>query len=192
MRKLILKIEMTLDGFISGPKGEMDWGTATFGGEENWKRVFDMLSTVDTVLMSRVIYQTFKEFWPAAGVSPTSSKSEKEYSHWLDSISKVVFSKTLESVDWMNSRLIKTDAGAEISLLKQQPGKNLVMWGGSVFPQALMNLGLIDEYWINIHRVILGSGKRLFTDITSKIPLSLLSAKTFETGTVGLCYRPEK
>ncbi len=192
MRKLIFKIEMTLGGFISGPKGEMDWGTATFGAEENWKRVFDMLSTVDTVLMSRVIYQLFKEFWPAAGVSPTSTKSEKEFSHWLDEVPKVVFSKTLESVHWTNSRLIKTDAGAEISLLKQQPGKNLVMWGGSMFPQALMNLGLIDEYWINVHRVIIGSGKPLFTDITSKIPLSLLSAKTFETGTVGLCYRPEK
>ncbi len=192
MRKLIFKIEMTLDGFISGPKGEMDWGTATFGAEENWKRVFDMLSTVDTVLMSRIIYQGFKEFWPAAGVSPTSSKFEKEFSHWLDNAPKVVFSKTLESVDWMNSRLVKTDAGAEIALLKQQPGKNLVMWGGSIFPQALMNLALIDEYWINVHRVILGKGKPLFTDITSKIPLSLLSAKTFETGTVGLCYKPEK
>jgi dihydrofolate reductase len=192
MRKLIFKIEMTLDGFISGPKGEMDWGTATFSAEENWKHVFDMLSTVDTVLMSRVIYQTFKEFWPAAGVSPTSSKSEKEFSHWLDDVSKVVFSKTLENVDWANSRLIKADAGLEISLLKQQPGKNLVMWGGSIFPQVLMNLGLIDEYWINVHRVILGSGKPLFTDITRRIPLSLLSAKTFESGTVGLCYRPEK
>jgi dihydrofolate reductase len=66
------------------------------------------------------------------------------------------------------------------------------MWGGSMFPQALMNLGLIDEYRINLHRVILGSGKPLFTDITSKIRLSLLSAETFETGTVGFCYRPEK
>jgi dihydrofolate reductase len=192
MRKLIFKIDMTLDGFISGPKGEMDWGTATFGAEENWKRVFDMLSTVDTVLMSRVIYLIFKEFWPAAGVSPTSSKSEKRFSHWLDNVPKVVFSKSLASVDWTNSRLVKTDAGAEISLLKQQRGKNLVMWGGSIFPQALMNLELIDEYRINVHRVILGSGKPLFTGITGRIPLSLLSAETFETGTVGLCYRPEK
>jgi dihydrofolate reductase len=192
MRKLIFKIDMTLDGFISGPKGEMDWGTATFGAEENWKRVFDTLSTVDTVLMSRVIYQIFKEFWPGAGVSTTSSKSEKEFSNWLDNVPKIVFSKTLESVDWMNARLVKTDAGAEISRLKQQPGKNLIMWGGSIFPQALMKLGSIDEYWINVHRVILGSGKRLFTDTTSKILLSPLSAEMFETGTVGLCYSPDR
>jgi dihydrofolate reductase len=192
MRKLIFKIETTLDGFIADTKGEMNWGTATFGAEEHWKRVFDLLSTIDTVLMSRVIYHTFKEFWPEAGVSATSSKPEKEFSHWLDNVSKIVFSKTLESIDWANARLVKTDAGTEIARLKQETGKNLIMWGGSIFPQALMNLGLIDEYWVNVHSVILGDGKRLFTDITNKIPLKLLSAKTFETGTVGLCYSPEK
>jgi dihydrofolate reductase len=125
VRKLIFKIEMTLDGFISGPKGEMDRGTATFGAEENWERVFDMLSTVDTVLMSRVIYQLFKEFWPAAGVSPTSTKSEKQFSHWLDKVPKVVFSKTLESVDWTNSRLIKTDAGRKFHYLNNNRGRIL-------------------------------------------------------------------
>jgi dihydrofolate reductase len=191
MRRVIFKIEITLDGFIAGPKGDMDWGTAAFAAEENWRRVFDMLSTVDTVLMSRVIYQLFKGFWPAAGTNPTSSKSEKEFSRWLDHIPKIVFSKTLESVDWMNARLVKGDVGEEIARLKQQPGKDFVIWGGSQFPQALMNLGLIDEYWINVHPVMLGSGKPLFTDIRNRIPLSVSSARTFESGTVGLCYRPQ-
>jgi dihydrofolate reductase len=108
----------------------------------------------------------------------------------LDLTPKIVFSKTLENVDWMNARLVKGDVGEEIARLKQQPGKNLVMWGGSLFPQVLMNLGLIEEYWINVHPVILGSGKHLFTDIRNRIPLSLSSARTFESGTVGLCYRP--
>jgi dihydrofolate reductase len=190
MRKLIFKIELTLDGFIAGPKGEMDWGIATDGAEENWKHVFDMLSTVDTVLMSRVIYQTFKEFWPAAGTNPSSPKAEKEFSNWLNNTPKIVFSKTLESVDWVNTRLVKGDVGKEIAQLKQQPGKNFIMWGGSIFPQALMNLGLIDEYWINIHPVLLGSGKPLFTDIRNKILFSVLSTKMFVSGTVGLCYKP--
>jgi dihydrofolate reductase len=190
MRKIIFKIELTLDGFISGPNGEMDWVMANALTEENWKDVFDMLSTVDTVLMSRVIYQGFKEYWPAAGKNPKSSKFEREYSTWLNNTSKIVFSKTLDHVDWTNARLVKGDVGKEIAQLKQQPGKNFVFWGGSIFPQALMQLGLIDEYWINIHPVILGEGKPLLTGNKKKIPFKNLITKKFSSGTVGLRYEP--
>jgi dihydrofolate reductase len=124
MRKVIFKIELTLDGFIAGPKGEMDWGMPTeIGEEENWNDVFDMLSTVDTVLMSRVIYEGFKEYWPAAGTSPTTSKFEKQFSKWLDNTPKIIFSRTLDKVEWTNARLAKRDVGEELMLLKQQPGK---------------------------------------------------------------------
>lgn len=114
MRKVIFKIELTLDGFISGPKGEMDWVQPYVLTEENWKDVFDMLSTVDAVLMSRVIYQGSKEYWPAAGMNSKSSKYEKEYSAWLNNTPKIVFSKTLDHVDWMNARLVKGDAGKKL------------------------------------------------------------------------------
>ena len=191
MRKVIFKIELTMDGFISGPKGEMDWGPPSpAGAEESWNDVFDMLSTVDTVLMSRVIYQGFKEFWPAAATNPSSSKFEKQYSHWLDNAPKIVFSKTIDRVDWMNSRLVKGDAGKEIEQLKKEPGKNFVIWGGSRFPQALMNLGLIDEYWINVHPLVLGSGKSLFTEIKNRTEFNLLDTKIFKSGTVRLRYEP--
>jgi dihydrofolate reductase len=181
---------LTLDGFMSGPNGEMDWGQPNIGAEDNWKDVFDMLSTVDTVLMSRVIYRGFKEYWPAAGTNSSSSKFEKEFSNWLNNTPKIVFSKTLDKVDWMNARLVKGDVDKEIKLLKQQPGKNLVMWGGSIFPQALMNLGLIDEYWINLHPVLLASGKPLFTDIKKKIPFTTIATKAFKSGTIGFRYAP--
>jgi dihydrofolate reductase len=190
MRKVIFKIELTLDGFISGPKGEMDWVQADALSEENWKDVFDMLSSVDTVLMSRVIYQGFKEYWPAAGKNPKSSGYEKEFSAWLDNVPKIVFSRTLDQVDWINARLVKGDAGKEIAQLKRQPGKNLVFWGGSIFPQALMDLGLIDEYRVNLHPVILGEGKPLFTGNKKKIPMNSLSTKRFKSGTIGISYEP--
>jgi dihydrofolate reductase len=190
MRKVIFKIELTLDGFISGPKGEMDWVLANALTEENWKDVFDMLSTVDTVLMSRVIYHGFKEYWPAAGKNPKSSKYEREFSAWLDKAPKIVFSRTLDHVDWMNARLIKGDVAKEIPQLKQQPGKNFVFWGGSIFPRALMELGLIDEYRINIHPVILGEGTPLLTDNKKKIPMNNLSTKKFQSGAIGLSYEP--
>jgi dihydrofolate reductase len=190
MRKVIFKIELTLDGFISGPKGEMDWAQANALTDENWEDVFDMLGTVDTVLMSRIIYRGFKEYWPEAGKRASSSKFEKEFSNWLNIAPKIVFSKTLDRVDWTNARLIKGDLEKEITLLKQQPGKNIVFWGGSIFPQALMKLGLIDEYWINQHPVILGDGKPLFTDNKKKISFHNLSTRRFKSGTVGLRYEP--
>ena len=189
MRKVIFKIELTIDGFIAGPKGEMDWSMPTPQDEEaRWKDVFDMLSTVDTVLMSRVIYQGFREYWPAAATNPSSSTFEKQFSRWLDDAPKVVFSRTLDSVDWVNARLVKGDAGKEIARLKQQPGKNFVIWGGAIFPQALMKLGLIDEYRINVHPVILGSGKALFAGNGDRIPLTVLSTYTAKTGMVALRY----
>jgi dihydrofolate reductase len=191
MRRIIFKIDLTLDGFIAGPTGEMDWAMPTeFGEEESWADVFDMLSTVDTVLMSRVIYQGFKEYWPAAATSPTTTKFEKEFSHWLENKPKIVFSKTLDQVDWTNARLVKGDLEKEIALLKQAPGKNFIIWGGSIFPQALMKLGLIDEYWIDVHPLILGKGKPLFTDDKNKIPFKVLTTKNFKTGVVGLRYEP--
>jgi dihydrofolate reductase len=192
VRKVIFKIELTLDGFIAGPNGEMDWVMANAASDDNWNDVFDMLGTVDTVLMSRVIYQGFKEFWPAAATNPSSSKSDKQFSHWLDSTPKIVFSQTLHNVEWMNSRLVKGDVGTEIAALKQKPGGNVVMWGGSKFPQALMNLGLIDEYRINLHPVILGNGKPLFTNIKNRLDLNQMNSKLFKSGTIGLCFHPNK
>jgi dihydrofolate reductase len=169
-------------------EGEMDWGMQNALTEENWQDVFEMLATVDTVLMSRVIYQGFKEYWPSAGTNPSSSKFEKEFSTWLNNAPKVVFSKTLDHVEWTNARLVKGDVGKEIAQLKQQEGKNFIIWGGSVFPQALMKLGLIDEYWANIHPIILGEGKPLFTDNKNKTPLKSLNTKLFKSGAVGLRY----
>lgn len=193
MRKVIFKIELTVDGFIAGPKGEMDWGPPSpESAEESWNDVFDMLSTVDTVLMSRVIYQGFKEYWPAAATNPSSSTFEKQYSRWLDDAPKIVFSKTLDKVDWKNARLAERDVAEEITALKQQPGKNFVLWGGHIFPQALMNLGLIDEYWINLHPVMLAKGIPLFTDPKKRSDMKLLNSKTFKSGTVALRYESIK
>jgi dihydrofolate reductase len=124
--------------------------------------------------------------------NPSSSRFEKDFSKWLDEIPKIVFSSTLEKIEWMNARLVKGDAAKEITMLKRQSGKNFVMWGGSKFPQALMNLELIDEYWINVHRTIIGNGKPLFSDIKNRIDLKLLDSKTFESGTVALRYQPVK
>jgi dihydrofolate reductase len=190
MRKVIFKVETSLDGFIAGPNGEMDWAFPHVRTKENWQHVQDILDKVDTVLMSRVVYQEFKNYWPAVAHNPDSSESDKEFSKWLDKIPKIVFSKTLENLEWENARLVRGDVGMEIAILKQQQGKHLMMWGGAKFPQVLMQLGLIDEYWINVHPVALGRGKALFDGIEKRIPLKLLKSRAFESGVVGHCYQP--
>ncbi len=190
MRKVIFKVETSLDGFIAGPNGEMDWAFPHTRAKESSRHVEDILDEVDTVLMSRVIYQEFKNYWPAVAHDRHSSESDKTFSRWLDRIPKIVFSNTLENLEWENARLVRGDAGMEIAILKQQPGKNLMMWGGARFPRALMQMGLIDEYWINIHPVALGRGKSLFEGIENRIPLKLFKSRVFESGVVGHCYQP--
>lgn len=190
MRKVILMINVSLDGAIEGPNGEMDW--ALVGNEEDWKYVNDLLSAVDTALLSRVLYQGFKSYWPSAATNPSSSKYDRHFAHWIENTSKIVFSKTLEKVEWKNSRLVKENIAEEISKLKQQPGKDMIMWGGAGIAQTFMKLGLIDEFRIKVHPVVLGSGKALFKDIRDRINLKLLETKTFNTGIVGLHYEMKR
>jgi dihydrofolate reductase len=190
MRKVIFKVETSLDGFISGPNGEMDWAYPHTRTKENSQHVDDILDTVDTVLMSREDYQTFKDYWPAVATDETSPEGDKQFSNWLNKIPKVVFSQPLENLEWENARLVTGDVGMEIAILKQEPGKNLMMWSGAKFPQVLMQMGLIDEYWINVHPVALGRGRALFGGIEKRIPLKLIKSRVFESGVVGHCYQP--
>ena len=190
MRKVIFKVDTSLDGYIAGPNGELDWAFPKVRTKESWQHVRGVLDNVDTVLMSRIIYEEFKNYWPAVANNPESSEPDREFSRWLDKIPKVVFSRTLENLEWENARLVRGDAGMEIAILKQQPGKHLMMWGGAKFPRTLMQLGLIDEYWINVHPVALGRGKSLFEGIENRIPLKLLKSRSFESGVVGHCYQP--
>src|SRR5262245_3276395 len=104
MRKLILSIHETLDGFIEGPNGQLDWMNFD---DEMWNYVNDLLSNVGTALFGRVAYQAFEKYWPAAAANPSSSKNEVQFAHWIEKTPKVVFSKTLEKAEWKNSKLIR-------------------------------------------------------------------------------------
>jgi dihydrofolate reductase len=190
MRKIILKMEVSLDGFASGPNGELDW--ALVGNEESWKYVNDLLSTVDATLIGRVTYQGFGYYWPSVAANPSSTKNEIDFAHWIENIPKIVFSKTLSTVEWKNSRLVKENIAEEVAKMKQQPGKNLVMFGGIGIAQTFTQMGLIDEYRLNVNPVALGSGKPLFKDIKDTINLKLQGTKTFNTGVVGLHYETKR
>lgn len=115
-----------------------------------------------------------------------------DFSHWLDNAPKIVFSRTLEKVEWQNSRLVKDNIAEEISTLKQQPGKDMLNMNSASIVQTFMRLGLVDEYQISVHPVILGSEKPLFKDLDERRKLRLLKTKAFNTGVVELHYQSER
>jgi dihydrofolate reductase len=189
MRKVILYMHVSLDGFVQGPN---DWDLSFISyNEELEKDSKDVLSTVDTVLWGRPTYLGMQEYWTTVPANPSSSQHEIDHAHWIENTSKIVFSKTLEKVEWKNSRLVKENIAEEISKLKQQPGKDMIILGSPSLAQTFMQLGLIDEYRLNVNPVVLGSGKPLFKDIKDKINLKLVKSKTLKTGVVSLVYQLE-
>jgi dihydrofolate reductase len=192
MRKVILSMMMSLDGFIEGPNGEMDW-LPPFNDEEKWKDIHEemwtQLNSTDTILLGRITYQIWEEYWPAVAKNPSSIKNDLKFSQYVDKTQKIVFSKTLKKVNWKNTRLISKNIAEEILKIKEHSGKNIALAGGANIAQTLINLGLIDEYIINVHPVILGKGKPLFKNITDRHKLLLVGSKIYNSGMIGLYYK---
>ena len=189
MRKLVLLMHISLDGFTAGPGGELDWITVD---EEVWKEVIEQQSMADAALFGRVNYQGFESYWPTVPTDPNASSNEVEHARWLEQTPKYVFSTTLEQVTWRNTRIVKGNIAEEIADLKQQSGKGLLFFGGASLAQILVREGLIDEYRLLVNPVVLGKGSRLFQDIPERIPLKLVASKAFRGGVVRLHYRAEK
>jgi dihydrofolate reductase len=189
MRKIVTTTWVTLDGFIAGPNGEMDW---VMVDEEMGNYEYDVVSAADTLLLGRVTYQSFAGAWPYVPDNPNASEGEKVYARRLNEMRKVVFSRTLESVEWTNSTLLKAVVAEEIEKLKQEPGRDMLIYGSASLVQTLTNLGLIDEYQVLVHPVLLGGGKPLFRDIKDQVKLKLEGTRTFPSGVVGLYYQPRK
>ena len=130
------------------------------------------------------------DYWPAAATNPSTSKSDLEIADKMNNLSKIVFSKTLQQVEWNNSRLVKENIAQEISKMKEQPGKDMVIFGSGSIVSTFMQLGLIDEYRIIVNPVVLGNGKPLFKGINDKQNLKLLKTRVFSSGIVILFYEP--
>ena len=187
MRKVILSNMVTLDGFLEGPNKELDWQIVD---GENKEYAIDLLSNVDALLFGRVTYQLMADYWPAAATNPSTSKSDLEIADKMNNLPKIVFSKTLQEVKWNNSRLVKENIAEEISKMKQQPGKDMVIFGSGSIVSTFMQHGLIDEYRIIVNLIVLGNGNPLIKGINGKQNLKLLNTKVFDSGIVILFYEP--
>ena len=180
MRKVILGMNVTLDGLVAGPNGELDWVFRTMSPDMG-EYVTEFLRTVDTVLIGHNTYLQQAAAWPS---------QTGEMADLLNSHTKIVFSRRLTTLEWNNSRLATADAAEEIARLKQQPGKNIYVTGGATLAQSLSRLGLIDEYDLVMHPIALGSGLPLFKDLSAPLNLKLVSTKTFASSSIGLTYLP--
>ena len=180
---------VTLDGFFEGPNKELDWHIVD---EEFNEYAIDLLSNVDAILFGRLTYQLMADYWPAAATNPSTSKSDLEIADKMNNLPKIIFSKTLQRVEWNNSRLVKENIAEEILKMKQQPGKDMVIFGSGSIVSSFMQLGLIDEYRIIVNPVVLGNGKPLFKGVNDKHNLKLLKTRVFSSGIVILFYEPVK
>ena len=185
MRHLIFFMHTSLDGFVAGLNGEMNWIKLD---EAMFDFVATMTAQADTALYGRVTYEMMQSYWPKAGEQPNASKHDKEHSKWYNSVSKVVLSKTLQEAGLHNTKVIGDQLSENINKIKQQNGKNILIFGSPGASQSLLNQGLIDEFWLFVNPIILGQGMPLFKDITGTTKLKLAESKTFPCGVIALHY----
>ena len=191
MRNIITTTWVTLDGYIAGPNGEMDWVAEHY---DDAMAVYEteIVSQADTLLLGRVTYQSFAGSWPHVPDNPGASEAEKAYARTLNAMRKMVFSRTLDRVEWNNSTLHKEVVPEEIEHLKQESGRDMLIYGSASIIQALTNHGLIDEYQVLVHPLIVGGGKSLFHNIGHQVKLQLVNTKTHPSGVVVLSYQPRE
>jgi dihydrofolate reductase len=179
MRKLILKMHVSLDGFVGTPSGEVDWIFQALDEDaQAWE--VDGLWQAGVHIMGAATYRDMAAYWPT---------STEPFAAPMNEIPKVVFSSTLERADWGPARIASGDLVEEVDRLKQEPGKAVLAHGGARFVQALSRHRLVDEYRLVVHPIALGTGLPLFSD---PIDLALLGARTFATGAVALTYEPTR
>jgi len=188
MRKVIASEFVTVDGYMVGPNEDVSWVMNNFN-EEMAKYAGDLMESMDTILLGRVTYEIMTKVWPV-NTEETAPGAEK-----MNNTPKIVFSRSLEKAEWgkfNNARVVKEHAAEEIAKLKQLPGKNMVIYGSANLVQGFSRLGLIDEYQLLVHPLVMGGGKRLFTDMPQPLGLKLLRTEVYKNGVVVLFYEPEQ
>jgi dihydrofolate reductase len=177
-------MSVSLDGFIEATNGDLSW---SYPDEELHKHFNDRESTIGLHLYGRRLYENMAAFWPTADQNPAAPEHEIEYAHIWKNMPKIVFSTTLDRVGW-NSRLVRGNIAEEVNRLKEQPGQDMSV-GGAGLASTFMQLGLIDEYWLYLHPVILGSGKPMFGPLHDKTSVRLVETHMFGSGVVLLRYQ---
>ncbi len=198
MRKIISFMHISLDGFVAGLNGEMDWIKVD---EEIFDYVGKRISEGDTALYGRVTYQMMENYWPTAGDKPTATKHDIEHSKWYSKVHKIVLSRTMKEAGLTNTTIISDNLSDRINEIKQSRaqspvdngGKNdILLFGSPTATHSLIQLNLIDGYWLFVNPIILGQGIPLFAGIKDKIKLKLLTTRPFTSGVTELNYTVDR
>ncbi|RDB07901.1 dihydrofolate reductase family protein [Runella aurantiaca] len=194
MRKIISFMHISLDGFVAGPNGEMNWIKAD---EEIFDYVGKRIREGDTALYGRLTYQMMESYWPTAADKPTATKHDIEHSKWYSKVNKVVLSKTMKDTGLTNTKFISDNLSDSINEIKKSrpasgESKEILLFGSPTATHSLMQQNLIDGYWLFVNPIILGQGIPLFVDIKDKIKLNLLSTQQFTCGVTELNYTVDR
>ncbi len=190
MRRLLASNLVSLDGFVAGPNGELDWFVKEgfLMNTEYGDFARKLIGSVGGILLGRKTYETFASYWPDA------TDNDPVITEGMNGLPKYVFSRSLDKVEWgkwNTVKLVKGDATEEVSRMKEEPGKDLVIYGSASLVSALMKENLIDEYQFFVQPIVLGSGIPEFQGLTDRHELELVRATPFKSGAVGLYYRPK-
>lgn len=192
MRKLIISMNVTLDGFMSGPDCELDWHFKSWT-KEMGDALCKQLLLADTIILGKVTYTAMAKFWPSKVADPCCRGEDFAFANMMNSYAKIVFSKTITSTEWNNSKLVTGNLEEEINALKKMQGMNIMVYGSGQLTDALIKSGMVDEYQLWLHPVILGKGKSLFRPDAngeqSWFNFKLISTERFSSGVILLHYQ---
>lgn len=187
MRKIVVSMNLSLDGFMSGPNAELDWHFEAWN-EEMAEKLLGQMEKSDTLLLGRLTYEAMAGYWSVKPMEHNFPRQDQAIADKMNGYTKIVFSKTTRTVSWHNTRFAGGKMEDEILYLRQQQGKDMLLFGSGRLVSSFIQSDLIDEYQLWIHPVILGRGRPLFKNPHPRMNLRLTDSVLFTSGVVSLSY----
>jgi len=189
MRKLIVSMNLSLDGFMSGPRDELDWHVESWS-EEMAEKLLELLNETDTLIFGRVTYEAMSNYWTFRPLEQEFPSQDQAIADQMNRHEKIVFTRKLTQISCKNTRMFNGDVTEEITRLRNSYGKNILIFGSGKLVSSCISLGLVDEYRLWIHPVLLGKGNPLFNNLKESIKLKLTDACMLNPGIALMQYRP--
>ncbi len=186
MGKFKLQVQVTVDGYMAGPEGEMDWLTFSWSDDLN-AYVEGLMASVDHMVLGRVLAEGFIPAWEAGPEGEGQASID-----WMNNTPKTVVSRTLTSSPWKNATIAEDDLTEAVTRLKNRPGGDLITYGGVTLVHDLITAGLLDDLYLFVNPVAIGNGMPVFPDTGAKQPLRLVEARSFDCGITALHYQPQR
>ena len=189
MRKIISFMHLSLDGFVAGPNGEMNWIKVD---EEIFDHIGKRISEGNTAMYGRKTYEMMENYWPTAADKPSASKHDIEHASWYKKVHKLVLSTTMQQEGLTNTTIFSNHLADRVNEIKDQTGPDILLFGSPTATHSLLQLNLIDGYWLFVNPIILGKGIPLFTGSQEKVKLQLQATRPFTSGVTELSYLVDK